>query len=213
MKLKSDVLVIYKRYRNLAKHVYKDRIKRAIDVFLCICGLILCSIPMLCIAAAIKLDSKGPVIFRQKRLGKNQKIFTILKFRTMCVHAYEAGGIVTSPDDARITRVGAFLRRTSLDELPQMINIIQGDMAIIGPRPILPAEFEEYKNNENYRRRYDVLPGLFCTVDVVNRAAERKRQFEMDAEYAGNITFREDLRIFLKIIVPVLKGSNVYKEE
>lgn len=193
--------------------MYRKIVKRCIDVFLCVCGLIVCCIPMLIISVAIKLDSKGPVIFKQERLGKDQKVFTVLKFRTMCNHAYEMGGVATRSDDARITKVGSFLRRTSLDELPQMINIIRGDMAIIGPRPILPVEFEEYKNNKRYCRRYDALPGMFCTVDVVNRAAGREQQFRMDAKYVDRMSFRLDLITFIRVIAPVVQGKNVYHEE
>lgn len=193
--------------------MYRRAIKRAIGVILSICGLIVCCIPMIIIAVLIKKDSEGPVLFRQERLGKDQKVFTVYKFRTMCNHAYEMGGVATRSDDARITKVGAVLRRTSLDELPQMFNIIKGDMAIIGPRPILPVEFEPYKNNKRYVRRYDALPGMFCTVDVVNRAAEREEQMEMDAEYVDNMSFGLDVKTFFGVISTVVSGKNVYREE
>lgn len=194
--------------------MYKRFGKRAVDVFLSICGLAVTGIPMLVIALAIKLDSKGPVIFKQERLGKNRKVFTIYKFRTMVDHAYEMGGVASRSDDPRITKVGAFLRRTSLDELPQMMNILKGDMAIVGPRPILPVEFEPYKDNKWYCKRYDILPGLFCTVDIDYRSSsDRDLQFEMDSDYADNITFMTDVNIFFKIITPVITGKNVYKEE
>lgn len=194
--------------------MYRHLFKRLIDTILAVCGFVVCCIPMAMIAICIKLDSKGPVLFRQVRLGKGQKPITVYKFRTMCDHAYEIGGIATSASDSRITRVGAFLRRTSLDELPQMFNILNGTMAIIGPRPILDWEFEEYKDkNPLYVRRYDVKPGMFCTVDVVDRAAERDLQFEMDAEYAENVSFVLDLKTFFGIIAPVLTGRGVYKDE
>lgn len=131
----------------------------------------------------------------------------------MCVHAYEMGGVAKRSDDVRITKVGAVLRRTSLDELPQMLNIIKGDMAIIGPRPILPVEFEPYQGNKEYEKRYSVLPGLFCTVDVIDRAAERDLQFEMDAKYTEHITFINDFITFIRIIQTVISGKNVYHEE
>lgn len=180
---------------------------------LAVCGLIMCTIPMAIIAIAIKLDSKGPVLFRQMRLGKGQKEFTIFKFRTMCDHAYEMGGIATSASDSRITKVGAFLRRTSLDELPQIFNILNGTMAIIGPRPILKWEFDEYKGNPIYDKRYDVLPGMFCTVDVDYRAtADRETQFKMDAQYVENMDFNLDVTTFFQIVESVIRGKNVYKE-
>ena len=194
--------------------MYRQFGKRTIGIILSVCGLIIAGIPMLIIVLAIKLDSKGAAIFKQQRLGKNQKVFTIYKFRTMVDRAYEMGGVATRSDDPRITKVGAFLRRTSLDELPQMINILKGDMAIIGPRPILPVEFEPYRDNARYCKRYDILPGLFCTVDIDFRSSsDRDLQFEMDAAYAESITLIGDIKTFLQIILPVLKGKNVYREE
>ena len=194
--------------------MYRCFLKKFIDCTLSIIGLIVFCIPMLIIAIAIKADSKGPVLFKQRRLGKGMKPFTVFKFRTMCDHAYEMGGIATSASDSRITKVGAFLRRTSLDELPQMFNIINGTMAIIGPRPILDWEFEPYKETAEYCKRYNVKPGMFCTVDVDYRAsADRDLQFKMDAEYADNVSFSLDVKTFLSIIKTVIKGDNVYKDE
>lgn len=194
--------------------MYKKIFKRIIDLLLAICGLLILCIPMIFITIAIKLDSNGPILFKQVRLGKDMKPFTIYKFRTMCNHAYELGGIVTKSSDSRITKVGSFLRRTSLDELPQFFNIIKGDMAIIGPRPILDWEFDKYKFNQTYLKRYDILPGMFCTVDLDYRAeADRDLQFKMDATYSENITFVGDCKIFFGIIKTVISGKNVYKEE
>ena len=193
--------------------MYRHFFKRLIDTCLALCGLVVCCVPMMIIAIAIKLDSKGPVLFKQVRLGKGMKPITVFKFRTMCDHAYEMGGIATSASDSRITKVGAFLRRTSLDELPQMFNILNGTMAIIGPRPILDWEFEEYKDNKRFCKRYDALPGMFCTVDLWNRAALREDQFEMDAEYVDKMSLALDLKTFFGVIAPVLKGSHVYRDE
>ena len=193
--------------------MYRHFFKRLIDTCLALCGLVVCCVPMVIIAIAIKFDSKGPVLFKQVRLGKGMKPITVFKFRTMCDHAYEMGGIATSASDSRITKVGAFLRRTSLDELPQMFNILNGTMAIIGPRPILDWEFEEYKDNKRFCKRYDALPGMFCTVDLWNRAALREDQFEMDAEYVDKMSFALDLKTFFGVIAPVLKGSHVYRDE
>ena len=194
--------------------MYRHFFKRLIDTCLALCGLVVCCVPMVIIAIAIKLDSKGPVLFKQVRLGKGMKPIMVFKFRTMCDHAYEMGGIATSASDSRITKVGAFLRRTSLDELPQMFNILNGTMAIIGPRPILDWEFEEYKDkNPRYIKRYDVRQGMFCTVDVVDRAALRDIQFEMDADYAENVSFALDFKTFFGIFAPVLTGKGVYKDE
>lgn len=194
--------------------MYRCFFKQFIDCTLSIIGLIVFCIPMLIIAIAIKADSKGPVLFKQRRLGKGMKPFTVFKFRTMCDHAYEIGGIAKSSNDSRITKVGAFLRRTSLDELPQMFNIINGTMAIIGPRPILDWEFEPYKENKEYCMRYDVKAGMFCTVDINYRAsADRDLQFKMDAEYADNVSFALDVKTFFSVIKTVIKGDNVYVED
>lgn len=194
--------------------MYRKYGKRALDFTIALIGLIILAIPMIIIAVCIVIDSGWPIIFRQERVGKKQKEFTIYKFRTMINHAYEIGGIVNSANDSRITRIGGALRRTSLDELPQLINILKGDMAIIGPRPILPVEFEEFKDEEKYKTRHDVLPGLFCTVDIDYRAsASRKMQMDMDIEYINEMSFANDLRVFLGVIKTVVSGKNVYREE
>ena len=193
--------------------MYRYFFKRVIDTTLAVCGLIILCIPMLIIAVCITIDSKGPVFFKQKRLGKGTKPFTVFKFRTMCEHAYEMGGIATSASDSRITKVGGFLRRTSLDELPQMFNVLNGTMSIIGPRPILDWEWDEYKDNKRFARRYDVLPGFFCTIDLVNRAALREDQFEADAAYADKLSFWLDVKTFFGVIAPVLSGAHVYRDE
>ncbi len=194
--------------------MYRHFFKRLIDCTLSFIGLIVCCIPMVIIAIAIKSTSKGPVIFKQERLGKKEKHFTVYKFRTMVDRAYEKGGLATRSDDPRITKVGAFLRRTSLDELPQMINILKNDMAIIGPRPILPWEFDGYRENPVYRKRYDVLPGLFCSVDIDLRAsADRDTQFQMDAEYVESVSFATDFKLFFGVLKTVITGKNVYREE
>lgn len=194
--------------------MYRHFFKAFIDITLSVLGLIILAIPMLIIAIIIKCDSPGPALFKQKRLGKNQKVFTVYKFRTMCDHAFEIGGVASSEHDARITKIGKILRKTSLDEIPQMLNIIKGEMAIIGPRPVLDFEFEEYKDNDRYAHRYDAKPGMFCTVDIDLRAtATREQQFEMDAEYVDKMSFGLDFKVFFGIIKTVVLGKNVYKEQ
>lgn len=194
--------------------MYRHFFKTFIDITLSIVGMIVCFIPMIIIAIAIKCESKGPALFKQTRLGKHQKVFTVFKFRTMCDHAFEKGGVASSEQDSRITKVGKFLRKTSLDEIPQMINIIKGEMAIIGPRPILPFEFDDYKTNPRYAHRYDAKPGMFCTVDIDLRAtATREQQFEMDADYVDKMSFGLDFKVFFGIIKTVILGKNVYKEQ
>lgn len=193
--------------------MYKHFFKRVIDLFISLCGIIVLIIPMAVIAIIIKLDSSGPAIFKQKRTGIKQKSITVFKFRTMCDHAYEKGGIATSESDNRITKVGKFLRRSSLDELPQLFNILIGQMSIIGPRPILDWEFAENNNKPEYIKRFDVRPGLFCTVDVEHRNADRDLQFEMDAKYADECSFLLDVTTFFKVINTVVTGKGVYKDE
>ena len=194
--------------------MYRRFLKRFVSIALALCGLIVCAIPMIIIAIIIKCDSKGPALFKQIRMGKNMKPFTCYKFRTMCQGAFEKGGIASSESYSRITKVGAILRRTSLDELPQMFNILNGTMAIIGPRPILDFEFAPYKNNKRYVHRYDVLPGMFCTVDLDLRAtADRETQFEMDAQYVDGMSLLLDIKTFFGIISTVVLGKNVYKDE
>lgn len=192
--------------------MYRRIGKRIIDILISTVGLLVLLFPIIIIAILIKLDSKGPVIFVQKRLGKNIEEFKIYKFRTMIIDAYKIGGTNTYEDDPRITKVGRFLRKTSLDEILQFVNILKGDMSIIGPRPILAEEFVGYEDNDTYMSRYKILPGMFCTVDLEHRAeASRELQFEMDAEYVKNMSFMYDVRIFFRIIKTVILGENVYK--
>ena len=192
--------------------LYKPLFKRIADIVGSFCAILIFLLPMLIIAICIKADSKGPVLFKQKRLGKNKKPFTILKFRTMCVGAYEKGGIATSESDSRITKVGKFLRRTSLDEIPQLFNIFIGKMAIVGPRPVLDWEYDEFACEE-FENRFKVRPGLFCTVDSVARNADRDIQFKMDAEYATNYKFTVDFKAFLGVLKTVFSGKDVYRDE
>lgn len=197
------IVVVFYRY-------FAKRLCEIIGSFILL--LVLC-LPMLIIAIIVKCDSKGPALFKQKRMGRNKKLFTIYKFRTMCDHAYENGGVASSEEDSRITKVGRVLRKTSLDELPQLINIFLGQMSVIGPRPILDWEYEEYAKEE-YEPRFKVRPGMFCTVDVKYRAlASRELQFQMDAEYANKMSFGLDVKTFFGVIKTVIKGNNVYKEE
>lgn len=192
--------------------MYKHFFKRVIDVFASFFGILFLCLPMLIIAIVVKCGSKGPALFKQRRLGRKKKQFTVLKFRTMCDHAYEKGGIATSESDNRITKVGKFLRRTSLDEIPQLFNIFIGQMSIIGPRPILDWEYDEFKNDE-FEPRFDIRPGLFCTIDVTARNADRDIQFKADADYARGCSFRLDIKTFFKVIKTVVTGKGVYRDE
>lgn len=191
--------------------MYTKYLKRILDIIISLTGLITLFPLMLIIALVIKLDGTGPVIFKQKRLGFQQREFIIYKLRTMITNAYEFGGATTYKGDPRITRIGALLRKTSLDEIPQLINILKGDMSIIGPRPILKEEFEPYRDNKHYATRYNVYPGLFCTVDIEHRAnASRELQFEMDAKYIEDLSMQLDFLVFSRTLLTVLKQKNIY---
>ena len=136
--------------------------KRFMDIVLSIIGLIIISPILLIVSLAIKIDSKGPVIFKQERIGKDGKVFKIYKFRSMVVGAEKMGtGVYSKKGDSRVTTVGKFIRMTSIDELPQLVNILKGEMSFIGPRPVLtyhPWEYEEY--TEEQKKRFLVRPGV-----------------------------------------------------
>jgi lipopolysaccharide/colanic/teichoic acid biosynthesis glycosyltransferase len=178
-----------------------------------ICILLLWPL-MLLIAIMIRIDSAGNALFLQERMGKNGKNFYIIKFRSMKKNAfYEGTGAYTYENDPRITRVGRIIRNTSLDELPQLFNILYGKMCFIGPRPLLPDIplcYEKYP--EEYKPRFSVLPGLFCLVDAKQRAeASFETQCMMDVEYVNNISFIGDVKIFLGTFRMVLLRKGVYR--
>jgi lipopolysaccharide/colanic/teichoic acid biosynthesis glycosyltransferase len=162
---------------------------------------------MLMAAIAIKLeDPNGPVLFKQKRVGKNAKIFTVYKFRTMRVETEKNGKALS--DLERITKVGAILRKTSIDELPQLFNIIRGEMSFIGPRPLL-VEYLKYYTPEQMRR-HEVTPGISGWAQVNGRnAITWEEKFKYDVWYVDNQSFLLDLKIFFKTIYYVLKGLGI----
>lgn len=181
------------------------RIKRLLDIMISLFGLMVLSPLLIIIAIVIKLDSKGPVIFQQDRLGLNGKVFRIYKFRSMYVGA-EKDGVYETKGDRRVTRVGKFIRKTSIDEFPQFINILKGDMSIIGPRPTLiyhPWPFEEY--NAEQRKRFLVRPGVTGWAQINGRKdVPWDRRIEYDVEYVENLSFWFDLKIFFRTIIKVL---------
>jgi len=148
-------------------------IKRFVDILGSFIGIIILSPLFILVAICIKVTSEGPVFFKQKRLGKDGKVFDIIKFRTMIVNAEKIGDGLTvkSEDDPRITKVGKLLRKTSLDELPQLINVLKGDMSLVGPRP--PATYSPYDGYENYpewaKRRFDMRPGMTGLAQITVR--------------------------------------------
>lgn len=195
--------------------MYARYIKRFLDLILSLLALIILMPVLIIVAIAIKIDSKGPVFFLQERLGKNGKVFKIIKFRTMVVNAEKIGdGLkVKSEKDNRITRVGKVLRKTSLDELPQLINVVKGEMALIGPRPPVtyhPHKYEEYP--EEQKRRFLVRPGITGLAQVrVRNSATWDERIKIDLEYIEKITFIGDTNIIFDTIKQLVKKENIYK--
>ena len=191
--------------------------KRFMDIVLSIIGLIIISPILLIVSLAIKIDSKGPVIFKQERIGKDGKVFKIYKFRSMVVGAEKMGtGVYSKKGDNRVTRVGKFIRITSIDELPQLVNILKGEMSFIGPRPVLtyhPWKYEEYTPEQ--LKRFEVRPGVTGWAQIHGRKdVEWNNRIKLDLEYVENISLKLDIKIFLKTIYQVISmKDNVNKEE
>jgi lipopolysaccharide/colanic/teichoic acid biosynthesis glycosyltransferase len=163
------------------------------------------------IALWIKLDSRGPILFKQERGGKDGVPFTIFKFRTMVIDA-EKSGFYTAENDPRVTRPGKFLRKTSLDELPQLFNIFRGEMSIVGPRPTLMYQIEQYTPEQ--RKRLDVKPGVTGWAQVNGRnSLSWPERIVLDVWYAEHHTFLLDLKIIARTFVVWLKGEGVYADK
>ncbi len=185
--------------------------KRTIDFIIAGVALIVLSPFLLITAILIKLDSNGPIIFKQERLGKNGVPFKIWKFRSMCVGAEKQGtGVYSYKGDARITKVGKIIRATSIDELPQLVNILKGDMALIGPRPALtyhPWPYEQY--TEHQKHMFDVLPGVTGWAQVNGRKeVPWPERIELNVWYAKNMSLWLDLKIFFMTIFKVATNAN-----
>ena len=190
--------------------MYKYIFKRIFDIILSFLGIIVLAIPMLIIAIVIKCDSKGPVFFRQKRIGIHKKNFMILKFRTMRTDTPKnmPTHLLKDPEQY-ITKTGKFLRKTSLDELPQLINILFNQMSFIGPRPVLYTEIELIEEREKYFAN-SVYPGLTGLAQVNGRdTLNYKEKAKFDGIYANKITFLLDLKIFIKTIKIVLTKEGI----
>lgn len=187
-----------------------EKWKRRLDILLSGLALILLSPIFLCLIVAIKIDSRGPVLFKQERIGLHKKHFYILKFRTMRIDTPKdiPTHMLENPE-RYITKVGKFLRRTSLDELPQIINILKGDMSIIGPRPALWNQFDLIEERDKYGAN-DVLPGLTGWAQVNGRdELEIPVKARLDGEYIKRRSFRFDCICFLRTITSVLKHDGV----
>ncbi|EGP4777740.1 TPA: sugar transferase [Enterococcus faecium] len=195
---------------NRGSKVYKDGLKRGIDLLLSLAGIIVLSPILLILSLAIKIDSKGPVIFKQKRVGKNKTHFYIYKFRTMKVDTpKETPTHLLSNPDFFITRVGKFLRKTSLDELPQLFNILKGDMAVIGPRPALWNQYDLIEERDKYHAN-DIRPGLTGLAQISGRdELEIEYKARLDGQYTSNITPLMDLKCFFGTIISVFKSDGV----
>lgn len=185
--------------------------KRILDVTFSAALLAAGALPMAAVAALVRLDSPGPAIFKQTRLGLGGKPFTMYKFRSMQVDSEHTGsGVYSRRGDPRVTRVGAVLRKTSIDELPQLVNIFKGDMSFIGPRPVLtyhPWPFEEYTDEQ--KKRFAVRPGVTGWAQVNGRkTAMWQERLKYDAEYADNLSLRFDLKILARTVGEILSARD-----
>ena len=189
--------------------MYKKRIKRCLDIVLSLCGIIVLSPVLLVLFILVRVKLGSPVLFKQERPGKGEKIFTLCKFRTMTDAIDEKGELL--PDEVRLTKFGRLLRATSLDELPELFNILKGDMSVIGPRPLLVRYLPRY--NSFQRRRHEVRPGLTGLAQVNGRnALTWEEKFEYDVRYVDNLTFAMDVRIFFATVRAVLKHEGINSE-
>ena len=189
--------------------MYRKYIKRILDFTLSLIALIVLSPILLITAILVKIKLGSPIIFRQQRPGKNEKIFTLYKFRTMTDKKDEKGKLL--PDEQRLTRFGKILRSTSLDELPELLNILKGDMAIVGPRPQLIKDMIFMTTEQ--RKRHTVRPGLTGLAQVNGRNnLTWEEKINYDLKYINKITFFEDCKIILKTIIKVFKREDIETE-
>ena len=205
---------------NERSNVLYEVIKRIIDIVASFTGLIVLSPLMLVVSILIKLESKGEVIFKQKRVGLNGKEFYMYKFRSMVINAEElkaelesqnemSGPMFKMKDDPRITKIGKFIRKTSIDELPQLINVIKGDMSLVGPRPSLPKEVEEFETW--MRERLEVKPGLTCIWQVSGRNnIDFEDWMKLDIKYVRERNFWLDIKLILKTILVLFGDENAH---
>lgn len=190
--------------------MYAKYIKRILDFLLSLIALIILSPVLLIIAILVRIKLGSPVIFKQERPGKDEKIFTLYKFRTMTDKKDENGNLL--PDSKRLTKFGKALRKTSLDELPELFNILKGDMSIVGPRPLVVEYLPYYTEEEKHR--HDVRPGLTGLAQVSGRNLLRwEEKLEKDIEYVKKYDFSYDLKIILMTIKKVLLRKDVISSE
>lgn len=186
--------------------MYKKYVKRFLDIIISLCGLIILSPIILIVAILVRIKLGSPVIFKQDRPGKNEKIFKLYKFRSMSDKKDENGKLL--PDSERLTKFGKILRATSLDEIPELVNILKGEMSLIGPRPLSVMYLPYY--NETEKHRHDVRPGLTGLAQINGRnVLNWEDRFAYDIEYINNITFMNDLKILFKTFYKVIKKEDV----
>ncbi|MBR6594800.1 MAG: sugar transferase [Clostridia bacterium] len=190
-------------------------VKRLLDIVLSFLMIIILALPMLLIALCIRIESKGGAVFRQERLGRGGKVFWIYKFRSMCVGAESKGtGVYSGKGDTRVTRVGKLIRATSLDELPQLFNVLKGDMSFIGPRPVLtyhPWQLSEY--TEKQKRRFEVRPGITGLAQINGRKnTPWVERIKYDIMYVDGLSFLTDLKIAAGTVAKVFKRESNLSE-
>ncbi|ASC04033.1 UDP-galactose phosphate transferase [Fusobacterium polymorphum] len=190
--------------------MYKLFFKRIIDIFLSVIFILLFWWLYIIIVILVRRKLGSPVIFRQKRTGLNEKIFTMYKFRTMTDKKDENGNLL--PDKDRLTKFGKFLRSTSLDEIPELLNVLKGEMSLVGPRPLLVEYLSKYTKEE--KRRHEVRPGItgFAQVNGRNNTTWEER-FKNDIYYVENISFLLDIKIIIKTFLKVIKKSDINQSE
>lgn len=190
--------------------MYKNFLKRVLDFFMSLLGIVVLSPIFLILAIIIKLTSPGPILFKQKRVGKNKSHFNILKFRTMRTDTpKDCPTHLLSNPDQYITKIGKFMRKTSLDELPQLFNILKGDMAIIGPRPALWNQYDLIEERDKYKAN-DIIPGLTGWAQINGRdELEIDVKAALDGEYVEKMSFLFDCKCFFGTITSVLKSDGV----
>lgn len=186
---------------------YERFVKRPLDCFLATCAVVGLSPVLGVTALLVRMKLGSPVLFKQDRPGKDEKIFKLYKFRSMTNQRDENGKLL--PDDVRLTKFGRILRSTSLDELPELLNIIKGDMAVIGPRPLLVEYLPYYTEEEHHR--HDVRPGLTGLAQVNGRNAIHswEERFQYDLEYVNHITLAMDLKVLFTTVIKVIKRSDI----
>lgn len=190
-------------------------LKRLFDLISSLAGVVVLLPVYIVISIAIKIDSEGPIFFLQERLGKDGKTFNIIKFRTMVVNAEKIGDGLTvkAETDPRITKVGQFLRSTSLDELPQLFNVVKGEMSLVGPRP--PVTYHPYKGYSNYpewaKKRFQIKPGITGLTQVtVRNSVSWNERIRVDIQYINNFSIWNDISILIRTFTRVFKSENVY---